>query len=667
MVQDQKPWILIFFTFYSLFSTSVASFGIDDTETLKYMNISASPSVFGFSVEKGEEIFPPYFYPRCEDKPKANSGSIYMDFSLNTLEINCTKSKNPFYVLGPHKFIKVANPTESKDFLTKQFFNINPVPIEPHHEFAVASCFNKEIVNMQYLSPRFQGESYYETLNTIKTLNLRKTIKKPMTILFLVPDSFSRRHFFRKLTSTVSYLNELNFNSEWSAFDFKLHNIIGADTSENMMRVFGHKWVSRFLGNQDVDFFKEEAIWFQLKKLGFMTLWGADSCPHNVPKSMGRIPQVDHCLSSFYCAFYIYGDYRAAKQLTTKQRCIGPHMSHYYLMEYSKAFNKLYPNANQWIYNHFDAAHEGTGQHAQALDYDLKEYIKYYIENVSKTHEVVIVMAADHGMRYGEFLYDSDSIQEHRLPALFIVARNEFLKSMDAQDNLLHNTLRLNSKPDLKESMLFLAHFQNNLEFKSKYPQFYSLFSQKIPDGRTCRDAEIPIWYCSSYLPEPINIRSFDDFSDVTMTYKDRELKRTVNKITDSIVYYINSEVFTMKNAKLGSLCMKINLNEIIYAGYKNINGDTHLFKIMFTIMENKRAQYDTWSMVSFSNEINQQFETDKPYIEPIAFMGQKMHLQILGVIRTDKYGGDCEMAAREIGINPQFCICNQEFYRKLD
>lgn len=225
-----------------------------------------------------------------------------------------------------------------------------------------------------------------------------------------------------------------------------------------------------------------------MKRLGFVTLWGADSCPTNIPKSMGRSPNVDHCVSSFYCALYEYGDYIAAKS-NKKQRCIGSHMSHHYLMEYSKTFNKNYQYANQWIYNHFDAAHEATGQHAQTLDLDLQEYIEYYISNVSKTHELVIIVSADHGMRYGSFLIDPNSIQEHRLPAQFVIARKGFLETFD--ENLSHNTFRLNSKPDLRETMIYLANYQNGIEYTPT--SFYSLFSQKIPDSRTCKDADIPL------------------------------------------------------------------------------------------------------------------------------------------------------------------------------
>jgi hypothetical protein len=57
----------------------------------------------------------------------------------------------------------------------------------------------------------------------------------------LVVDSFSRRHFFRKLPVTVDYLNELNKGADYRVFDFKLHNIRGKDSIMNQFWLFGDK------------------------------------------------------------------------------------------------------------------------------------------------------------------------------------------------------------------------------------------------------------------------------------------------------------------------------------------------------------------------------------------------------------------------------------------
>jgi hypothetical protein len=48
---------------------------------------------------------------------------------------------------------------------------------------------------------------------------------KPLIILMVSVDSFSRRHFYRKLPNTVNFLNELKAKGQYAIFDHKLHNI----------------------------------------------------------------------------------------------------------------------------------------------------------------------------------------------------------------------------------------------------------------------------------------------------------------------------------------------------------------------------------------------------------------------------------------------------------
>ena len=54
-----------------------------------------------------------------------------------------------------------------------------------------------------------------------------------------------------------------------------------------------------------------------------------------------------------------------------------------------------------------DTAHENTGQHAGTLDGDLAEFLDNYVKEYEKTHELVIFLHADHGMRYGSWHKDS--------------------------------------------------------------------------------------------------------------------------------------------------------------------------------------------------------------------------------------------------------------------
>ena len=333
-----------------------------------------------------------------------------------------------------------------------------------------------------------------------------------MIILVISADSFSRRHFFRKLKETVKYLKSLQ---EYEVIDFKLHNIIGTDTAGNQIYLFGPLGLNS--ASSESDLLGEEAIWSIMKKHKFMTLWGTDGCSSNVPKALGPNPDVDHVAATFFCAYKLYSMYTANKYHTYEQRCMGNKMSHSYIMNYTQEFSLNYIKADQWIYNHFTAAHETSGQHAQSLDKDLKDYLQWFIGTFGESHNLVILLNGDHGMRYGEHMSKTKSVQEYRLPASFIISKKNFLREVADLKTLQENSWRLNSKPDLRESMIYLARYQSGLALEAKAQslaaslvrrpagraQALNLFQDLVPPGRTCQDAGIPPWFCSYIILSP--------------------------------------------------------------------------------------------------------------------------------------------------------------------
>jgi hypothetical protein len=98
---------------------------------------------------------------------------------------------------------------------------------EKHYEYGdIRPIYNEKVVSDR-------KKEFYNGL-----LESSERIK----IVHLVVDSYSRRHFFRKLPRTVEYLNSLNdMGSFYRVFDFKIHNVKGADSIENQIYVFSDK------------------------------------------------------------------------------------------------------------------------------------------------------------------------------------------------------------------------------------------------------------------------------------------------------------------------------------------------------------------------------------------------------------------------------------------
>lgn len=55
-----------------------------------------------------------------------------------------------------------------------------------------------------------------------------------------------------------------------------------------------------------------------------------------------------------------------------------------------------------------------------------------------------------------------------------------------------HNTERLTTKPDLRRTLEWLSKVKNGGTLKESTNGAISLFTEKVPDGRTCKDIKIP-------------------------------------------------------------------------------------------------------------------------------------------------------------------------------
>ena len=101
-----------------------------------------------------------------------------------------------------------------------------------------------------------------------------------------------------------------------------------------MVPVLGNSTLTTIFNYQG-DYLAEGALWNILKKSGYMTLLGFENCDYYFLTNIGRKPRVDHMIRDFYCAALEFLDLNTNKEFTNTQRCIGPHMSHYYALNYT--------------------------------------------------------------------------------------------------------------------------------------------------------------------------------------------------------------------------------------------------------------------------------------------------------------------------------------------
>jgi hypothetical protein len=578
-------------------------FEFGDTEQVEEEDpsITCLPKVFGYSETEGKRVFPDYIYPECRKVTDGPFPEMKLDIENNRFSMKCPEGE-PFYLKEPnidqrrlyqkHELISTYKVEDYK----------GPVNLKHDEEFVFGGCDKEVFLNNAVYIPRKNHTSYEAAKKKMKE-HSEKTgvIKKPQIMFLLTIDSFSRPHFFRKLPKTVEFLNQLNKKSEFAVFDMKLHNIVGPASADNIVPIFGSKIyvdipVHNYEAPPDKDVLGDTAMWNILREYGYMTYLGFEDCDNFFPTTIGKYPNADHLTRNFYCAAFSNMHVGIAKAKAT-QRCIGPEMSHHYILNYTQEFSRLYPETNQWIYLHLNAAHEASGQHAQTLDPYLPTFLEKYIETYSKTHEITIFLQGDHGMRYGNWFKDIEAYQENKLPALFIITSTSILDRIPySYDTLWHNSFHLTTKPDIRASMLDLA----GLPFDEKYPvhsdhyldRYISLFTEKSPCNRTCEMMGVNPWYCSCLTLSDIDPKHYQDENN-----RD-ELGELVYKVALEAVETLNSRVYYPTHHNKGLLCQRLSLNKVVKAYGLRLGNIMEQIQVEFTVNEHKTARFEGYSVV---------------------------------------------------------------------
>lgn len=340
------------------------------------------------------------------------------------------------------------------------------------------------------------------------------------------------------------------------------------------------------------------------------------------------------------------------------QRCIGPHMSHHYTLNYTMTFSEMYHDVNQWIYIHLNAAHEGTGQHAGTLDNDLLEFLSSYLAN--KKRNFAVVLQGDHGMRYGNWFKDIEAYQENKLPALFFVVSNALLDKVPySYDSLWHNSKRLVSRRDIRASVLAMLGWQHDEQYdvhsESYLDSSYNLFSEKVPANRTCNDIGVLPWHCSCLVMQVV---------DPELYAYGGSLHEIIKTIVSDAIESINQRVYGSHIFAKGVFCMRLSFKSVLKVYGLKINNVLEQMQVQFTVNEHPSAIFEVYSVLGTQEKGHiMRNDNERGAASVAVYRGYKIRIrvsyrQIIGISRKDSYAGPCEVVSRSHGLKAEFCVC---------
>lgn len=621
--------------------------------------LACVPFSFGYDEKKGNAVFPKYIYPSCATRVIQPQAILSLDHSTHEFSMNCSSGDMQVYVLHP------SSVPETSQY---EYADMNRALIEePYHgllrnvssEYAIGKCQDR--FNAAVYIPKFKQE-VYDRAQAIMAQHSPAGVQRPLILLFITVDSFSRHHFFRKMPQTIAYLNELN-RGNFAVFDFKVSNIMGQGSPENMMPMFTNQSFSSHDPPLHPDQSGPYSLWSLFSSLGYVTFLGFEDCDHHFPIYMGLDLNIDHLIRSFYCAAVKYCSIYMTLDWNL-QRCIGEYMSHYYTLNYTQTFTRMYAGVNQFIYLHLDAAHESSGQHAATLDTDLRDFLKGYLQEFYRNNDIVVFLQGDHGMRYGNWQHDIEAEQEHKLPVLFLIYPTRILDSLPySYDSLWHNTHHLISKLDLRATILALSTYPYHTAYPVHGEKYLSkakiLHAEKIEDSRICHWMGIKPWLCSCLL-------AFQEIPEsVVHSWGEGQLGGVLHRIAADALVYINGIEATTKRIRGGILCKKLSFDVIIEAYGAFISPKLEQLQLVFTVQESYQARIQVIALVG--TDLISDFQASIPPYpakEYSDYLSHPVYIQVstrqlVSVSRKDAYAGFCEKIARAWEIEAEFCICN--------
>lgn len=649
-----KPPSISNFDYSSYLSyVSGLNFTIDDTQAFESFRdlMACLPESFGYSVEEGLKIFPPKKYPDCAEENQDLNGELIFDTEHNIVQLDCKSDYEGKYILGPRDGRKLVR-SEDNEFKVHNYPG-ESVQLEGDEEYVLASC--KKSGKFEYVStrPRFNQTVFDRAQQVGKSLGYK--FGKPVTILNVIIDSFSRRHFYRKLEDTVQYLNDMNHNGTHAVFDYKLHNINGVNSIGNMVVTLSGLLQDPREAYSDTPYNKD--IWNKMKELGFVTFVGQENCNHDLAIVLGENISVDHSVNEFYCAAEQFSKYSIDKYASNVHRCIGKKMSHEYIMNYTLEFLDIYAGVDKWVYIHLNAAHEGSGQHAATLDQHLPAFLQKIL---SRDEIVILLLEADHGMRYGDWQRSESATVEWKLPALFAMMPHEVMKDMyEGYSNMLKNTYRLTSKFEVRNTMLDIAYMSKGIPYSNIDSIGSVLYKDVLSVQRTCKDAMIDTEMCSCL--EYVQIDP-DVYTKPNYQIQDenlRDLNRLMYILIDDAMDFIHEQLNINKNYH--KLCRDLTFDKITSA-----SGQSDLYfeyvKIEFGVVENSDARFEVLYIIK-------EFKTGSGGVwgnpwRNVHYRGYKRSFKNLYVNRIDSYAGTCEKLSDYLGVPAKFCLCKEPLPR---
>ncbi|CAG9865013.1 unnamed protein product [Phyllotreta striolata] len=442
-------------------------------------------------------IFTPLPYVKCSD----------LDILTYT-----TVENNRAYLHINEKYIDQYYSIQDSIDCCFSYVRRNGTDRHPDVGISESSCkpFNKSVFleeNIAKVSCYLGADKIYENIHAVltvpdaieqKTKTLLTNAKnKPLSVLIIVIDSVARLNFERTMPSTRTYLMENNF------IEFSRYNKIADNTFPNFNALLTGlnprqsriACKARTVGGMD----QCPMIWYDYRDHGYATAYAEDwanIATFNYMKKGFERPPTD-----FYFKPYMEGAQSLLpKILDSMPYCSGPVTQGERILNVALDFAETFKNRPSfgifWM-NTFSHNYINT---PSRMDWVLREFFRN-LNTKGIFDDSMVVLLADHGMRFGPIRETVQGWYEERLPMNFARLPSWFEEKYPQKSrNFADNSRKLTSTYDMYmtlQDVLSMSVEEYAVKNSSACSTCSSLFSGGIREKRSCGQAGIPEEWCS--------------------------------------------------------------------------------------------------------------------------------------------------------------------------
>lgn len=397
----------------------------------------------------------------------------------NTLVLNQNEFKCTYFYIYRKKFSDKET-MMSTPHLLKGRVNITD-------EFVKVICKKENVVvyedHFAFILPKPEVE------DRIKNVSTSSPRAESLRIVLLGLDSVSKNQYLRHMLKTDKFIR-----TNLTFIELHGYNKVGKDTYTNMVPFLAGKLPSEVSDVTKVPADILPLIWKDFASGGYRTLFSED-LPDGAIFNYGKKGFTQQPADYYLRPFSLI----AEKSYTVKKGkrgCFNRRLETSVIIQWMEDFLDAFPEDPLFAFTFLTRL---SHDYINDLSYQDEPVFKFLERLQKKGHfnNTVVFLFGDHGFRFGDIRSTYVGRMESRLPTMFILLPPWLpVRYPQMYKNLRENQKRLTTPFDIYATLNDILHFTGHGEAKEGSGRSISLFSNPVPENRTCKDAAIRDHWC---------------------------------------------------------------------------------------------------------------------------------------------------------------------------